>query len=321
MAQAPAQPQRTEAQFYTWSGYRCAYEVYVSDAAAADPASTSIPLLLIHPVGVGLWRRFWHPFCQAWQDHEDGGDRHPLYNPDLLGCGDSDKPHVAYTPDDWASQLLHLIKTVIQRPVVVVVQGALFAVAIRMVQLAQEPSDTEPQEWIKGLILAGPPGWPLISQKAKPIQQKLLWNVLFDSPFGAAFYRYARRREFLASFSKRQLFASDSDVDEAWLSMLQAGAEDTANRHAVFSFLAGFWRQDYTDAIEQIQQPTLVLFGQEASGIDRVSRSDAAQKRLNDYLQHLPHAQGALIPGRNVLPYESTEAFVSQVSQWLHSHP
>lgn len=305
MAQANTQSQREKTQFFNWQGYRCAYERYAADSD--ERATDEMPLLLIHPVGVGLSKQFWHPFCQALQKK---GDRHPIYNPDLLGCGESDMPHIAYTPDDWADQLLYFVETVIQQPVVVVVQGALLAVALRMVQ----KTDTQ---WVKGLVLAGPPGWPLVSQSANPIQQKLLWNVLFDSPLGAAFYLYARRRQFLDSFSKRQLFASTSPVDEEWLSMLKEGAQDLASRHAVFSFLAGFWRKDYTQAIEHIQQPTLVLFGEEASGIDRVSRSDSAQQRLQDYLQRLPAAQGALIPGRNVLPYESTDAFVAEVDQWL----
>ncbi|MGB3492042.1 MAG: alpha/beta fold hydrolase [Elainellaceae cyanobacterium] len=311
MTQAKPQAQRADTQFFDWCGYRCAYEAYVADSSVTDSGNSSpdsLPLLLIHPIGVGLSRQFWHPFCDAWQEK---GDRHPIYNSDLLGCGESDKPRAAYTPDDWADQLLHLVKTVIQRPVVVVVQGALFSVAIRMVQ------KTAGTPWIKGLVLAGPPGWSLVSQGAKLTQQKLLWNLLFDSPLGAAFYRYARRRKFLDSFSKRQLFASTSTVDEAWLVTLKAGAQDPATRHAVFSFLAGFWRKNYTEAIEQIQQPTLVLFGEEASGIDRASRLDSAQKRLQDYLHHLPQAQGALVPGRNVLPYESTSDFVAEVDRWL----
>jgi len=306
MAQAKSYSQVKETQFFNWQGYQCAYEVYAADSD--EQATSKPPLLLIHPVGVGLSKQFWHPFCQAL---ETKSDRPSIYNPDLLGCGESDMPRIAYEPDNWADQLLHLVETVIQQPVVVVVQGALLAVAIRMVQ---KTADTQ---WIKGLVLAGPPGWPLVSQSASSIQQKLLWNVLFDSPLGSAFYRYARRRQFLDSFSKRQLFASTSTVDDEWLAMLKEGAQNTASRHAVFSFLAGFWRKDYTKAIAQIQQPTLVLFGEEASGIDRVSRSDSAQQRLQDYLQRLPHAQGSLISGRNVLPYESTEAFTNEVDGWL----
>lgn len=296
-------------QFYEWKDYRCAYEVHHS----SDDASTP-PLLLIHPIGVGLSRWFWHPFCQTWVNSHYPGT---LYNPDLLGCGESDMPRAAYYPDDWASQLLHFVKTVIQQPVVLVSQGALFPVALQMLQQIQD------EAWIHGLVLSGPPGWSLITQDVKPRQKMLLWNLLFDSPFGNVFYRYARRKAFLDSFSRRQLFArehvSENPIEGAWLDRLQEGSEDMATRHAVFSFLAGFWRVDYTKAIEAVQQPTFVLFGDEASGIDRVSKTESAQQRLNDYLQHMPNAQGKLIAGRNVMPYESTQIFAEETAQWMNA--
>lgn len=286
---------------YEWQGYRCTYDGYTAEQASP------FALVTIHPVGVGLSRHFWDRFCQHWQKQ---GHPFPIYNPDLLGCGDSDRPRVAYHSADWAAQLQHFITAIVQQPVVLLVQGALFSVALDLVERLQG------HDSIQGLVLAGPPGWSLITQAAKANQPRLLWNLLFDTPIGNAFFRYARREQFLHSFSKRQLFASEKDIDPQWLKMLQQGA-DMDNRYAVFSFLAGFWRQDYTAQIEAIQQPTLVLFGEQASGIDRVSRSDAAPKRLEDYLEHLSHGEGRLIPGRNVLPYESTGIFSDIVNDWL----
>jgi pimeloyl-ACP methyl ester carboxylesterase len=285
---------------YTWNQYRCTYE-YLD--GQNDP-----PLLLIHPLGVGLSRWFWDRFCQEFRRQ---GFRNPIYNPDLLGCGDCDKPAVAYYPDDWAAQLEHFIRTVIQRPVAVIAQGATFPIAIKLVER------TRAAGWVRSLVLGGPPGWGLITTPTQASTQKLLWNLLFSGPVGAAFFRYARREAFLESFSRRQLFDNQQSIDREWLDHLEQDAEDTAGRYAVFSFLAGFWRQDYSEAIKSIQQPTLVLFGQEASGIDRISRTDDAQKRLQDYLQHMPKSSGKLISGRNVLPYEATEEFTRATGQWL----
>jgi pimeloyl-ACP methyl ester carboxylesterase len=285
---------------YPWHHYRCVYEHY--------PGQDELPLLLIHPLGVGLSRWFWHRFCQEFRQQ---GFQNTLYNPDLLGCGDSDKPTVAYTPDDWAAQLAHFIQTVIQRPVAVVAQGATFPIALKLIER------TRAENWVKALVLGGPPGWALITTGTSSTTQKLLWNLLFSGPVGAIFFRYARREAFLKSFSRRQLFDDEQDIDREWLDHLEQDAEDAAGRYAVFSFLAGFWREDYTDTIETIQQQTLVLFGQEASGIDRISKTDDAQKRLKDYLKHIPHSSGKLIAGRNVLPYEATEEFVTATGQWL----
>ena len=65
--------------------------------------------------------------------------------------------------------------------------------------------------------------------------------------------------------------------------------------------------------IAKITQPTLVVFGKQASSISREGKTETPQERLDNYLQYLPQGQGCLIPGRNVLPYESTSDFVQVV--------
>lgn len=288
-------------QFYTWENYHCAYEVHQPINSTPD----GIPLLLIHPIGVGLSRQFWQRFCREWYltNH-----RNPIFNPDLMGCGESDMPRRAYTPIDWAKQLQHFLQTVVQKPVIVVVQGALFPVAIELVQLESN--------LIAGLVLSGPPTWPVITKQAPKRQQKLLWSLL-NSPLGNAFYRYARTPKFLRSFSTERLFASSNAVDEEWLNILVAGAENPASRHAVFSFLARFWQRDYSSAIASIQQPTLVVFGETASSISKEGKKAKPDETLAEYLAALPQGRGTKITGRNVLPYESTAAFVDAIAPFI----
>ncbi|MEH2105169.1 alpha/beta fold hydrolase [Nostoc sp.] len=289
-------------QFYTWQNYRCAYEVH----QPINTTSEGIPLLLIHPIGVGLSRQFWQRFCREWYST---GQRNSIYNPDLLGCGKSEMPRIAYTPSDWAEQLQSFLQTVVQKPVILVVQGALLPVAIQLVQ--------KESNLIAGLVLSGPPAWALMTNKPPEWQEKFLWNVL-DSPFGSAFYRYARTPKFLRSFSIRQLFASENAVDTEWLNTLIAGAENPASRHAVFSFLAGFWRKDYTSFIASIGQPTLVVVGETASSISQDNAKETPDERLAHYLACLPESRGIKINGRNVLPYESTTEFVAAIATFIN---
>ncbi|MGK7923921.1 MAG: alpha/beta fold hydrolase, partial [Spirulina sp.] len=190
------------------------------------------------------------------------------------------------------------------------VQGALFPVAIYCTQKFPQ--------FIKGLVLAGPPAWTLMTTPVSLGPKKFIWNLL-ASPFGWGFYRYARRRQFLQSFSIRQLFDRPEDVDDEWLETLQVGAKAMASRHAVFAFLAGFWREDYQDAIAAISQPTLAIFGEKASSISRSGKTENPDRRLESYLQHFPHIQGCKIIGRNVLPYESPREFVRVVSEFIQT--
>jgi len=294
---------------YTWHNYRCAYQI------VGEPQTNACqtPLLLIHPIGVGLSGKFWQRFCQSWQEK---GYKNPIYNPDLLGCGDSAMPHLAYYPIDWAEQLNYFIETVIQQPVILVVQGALFPVAIKLVGL-QNQSNTG-TNWVKKLVLSGPPPWPLMTKEKSSIQQKLQWNLFFDSLVGNGFYRYARSRKFLSSFSTKRLFAYAEAVDEEWLKALSDGAKDMASRYAVFSFLAGFWRENYQEQIAAIQQPTLVVMGEKASSISREGKQETADQRLAEYLKYLPNGEGLKMSGRNVLPYESTHEFVEAIAPFIH---
>ncbi len=300
-----AKPQEPQTGRYQWQGYQCTFEAY--QPPAGDKRLPA--LLLVHPIGVGLARPFWHRFCAAWQQQESS---RPIYNPDLLGCGGCDMPQRPYRPADWAQQLLSFLQVVVKQPVVLVVQGALLPVAIELTALP------EARDWVRGLVLSGPPAWSIVTRETPQWQQNLSWR-LFDSPLGNAFYRYARREQFLQSFSQRKLFASQDGVDDEWLAMLEAGSQQMRSRYAVFAFLAGFWRQNYEPQLRQIQQPTYVVFGEAASSIDRNSRPETARERLTTYLTCLPHSQGAIVPGRNVLPYENTRDFVRSITPFIQT--
>ena len=297
-------------QFQTWQGHRYAYEILGESGSKSEP-NDGPALLLIHPIGVGLSRRFWDRFNQAWLQASDI----PIYNPDLLGCGESDLPKKPYRPVDWAEQLEHFLETVVRRPTVVVAQGALAPAAIELCRL-QEQKIAAGQSYLRRLVFSGPPAWRLMTNPPPDWQKNLAWS-LFSSPFGAAFYRSARRRQFLESFSRKQLFASNAPIDDDWIKPLLDGAQDPATRHAVFAFLSRFWQQDYGPTVASISLPTLVVFGDEASSISRDGKRESVQDRLNAYIEAFPQGQGEVIPGRNVLPFESTDAFVETLESFV----
>lgn len=283
----------TPTQFFTWQNYRCAYEVQ-------NPNSQAIPLLLIQPIGVGLSRKFWQRFSN--------GCNWSIYNPDLLGCGESDMPSVAYTPQFHAEQLQYFIENIVQKSVILVVQGALLPVAIALIEKAPNS--------IAGMVLSGPPTFALMTRDIPTWQQKLAWAI-FSSPFGNLFYRYARTEKFLRNFSTRKLFASPDAVDREWLDTLHVGAENMASRYAVFSFLAGFWRKDYRSKIAAIDKPVLIVMGEFASSIGKEGKEETADDRLKGYITYFKNSRSVKIPGRNVLPYESTSEFITAMSSFV----
>ncbi|MEB3262756.1 MAG: alpha/beta hydrolase [Synechococcus sp.] len=268
--------------------------------------SESTPLLLIHPIGVGLSSRFWDRFIRCWKASDPTAE---LLAPDLLGCGAAPCPEQALTPEDWATPLLSLLRERGSQPVVLVSQGASLPIALAI--QAQAP------ELVSGLVAISPPGWRVLHEDFPEGRARTLWRLLFRGPVGNLFYRYARRRGFLRSFSQKNLFARAEDVDAEWLETLAEGSRSMATRWAVFSFLAGFWRRNWEPQLTALTIPLLVVFGQSATGIGRSRSWDDLSERLDTYRRRLPRAAISTIPGRNVLPYESTEACVSCVRHWL----
>lgn len=292
-------------QYYHWKNYNCAYTQYNFENQNNDFA-----LLLIHPIGVGLSGVFWQRFINFWQNNNQNIS---IFNPDLLGCGKSDYPSIAYYPEDWANQLEFFIQNIIKKPVVLVIQGALFPVGIYLIDKMKKSN------LIKGVILSCPPGWNIITYQPKKWQLKLSWNLLFNSPIGNLFYLYAKRRKFIEKFSKNKLFANNNSVDNEWLNTLEKDAKNNKSRYSVYSFLAGFWREDYTQSIRQITQPTLFLIGDKATNISKRGLQETPQERLELYQQNLPNAKLKIIKGRNVLPYESTEEFGKEVIDFVNN--
>ncbi len=87
--------------------------------------------------------------------------------------------------------------------------------------------------------------------------------------------------------------------------------------HPIGVGLSGFWRQNYAEAIANITQPTLVVMGETASSISKTGKGETPDQRSCNYLKYLHAGEGIKIPGRNVLPYESTADFVSAIAPFV----
>ncbi|AFZ52679.1 alpha/beta fold hydrolase [Cyanobacterium aponinum] len=291
-------------QYYNWNKYKCAYTSYNTES------NFPYAIILIHPIGVGLSGIFWHRFLSNSTVSES---QIPIYNPDLLGCGESDLVRLAYDPKDWASQLNHFIMNVVKKPVILVVQGASFPIAIYM-----SAGDLK-CDLIKGLILSGPPAWNIMINGGNLRVSEIIWNLFFDSFIGSLFYQYARRRDFIKSFSIKELFGEEKDVDDEWLDMLEKAATNSMSRYAVFSFLAGFWRKDYSKLMAKLDQKILLLMGEKATSVSKEGFKETPDQRIELYQKNIPNLTGKKLKGRNVLPYESTEDFVKETINFCQS--
>lgn len=240
-----------------------------SFSAAVVPAASSSPslppLILLPPIGVGIDRTFCNRFVDSWAEGE--GTESALHAIDVVGMGDSTpKPRMRRrlgggwdvpprTPREWAEQVLAYVRDEVREPCVVIGQSNLCAVAL-------EAAARDEAGLVRAIVLVGPPAVEALSLNKPDDSIQKIWRIV-GSPVGAALFRFARRKAFLASFSKKNLFADPSQVDEAYLDTCAAGAADAASRHAVFSFVAGTWRQDYRPLLASLTTPTLIISGRD----------------------------------------------------------
>ena len=306
--------------------------------ATSDVGPPTPPILVIPPIGVGIDRTICGPLLEAWT-------REPrtsaLHCADVIGMGDSTKRPMSappLRPREWAEQLMGYAKSLGQ-PVIVVGQSNLCTVALEMVALQNEsqPESADAQPTLAALVLVGPPAIEAISAQKSDEEINKVWRVV-SSPLGALLFRFARRRRFLESFSKKNLFADPSQVDGDYLDICTRGAQETATRHAVFSFVSGTWRNDYRPLLAQLELPVLVVSGRDvkASGgtsqdkgkrVDRTSTLNLLKwfgkrggrfeqvgrdlgadptKKLDEWASAMPNArvETRLTSGWNVLVYE-----------------
>ena len=180
---------------------------------AAKPGRPA--LVLLPPIGVGIDRTFCGRLVDAWAEAAPGPALHAI---DVVGMGDSQpKPRMKRpfggwdqpprTPTEWAEQTLAYVREEVGGPCVVVGQSNLCAVALEAADMSGADGP------VKGVVLVGPPAVEALSIDKPQESIDKVWRLV-GSPLGGALFRFARRKSFLSSFSKKNLFADPSQASE-----------------------------------------------------------------------------------------------------------
>lgn len=270
---------------YDYGGFRVAFR----KKAAAAGYERSPPLLLIHPVGIGIASWFWDKFLDEWV----GGE---IFVPELIGCGASDKWDPSESglsmPLDWVRSLETLWQAEIRRPCVVISQGGNAPIAVRLASRASEA--------VAGLVFVSPPEWREIaaglpSEEVESNYRQLSFVLGSPSQFGTACYRAISSRPVVRFFSDAFLFADKADD-----TFIEACCATTTpeRRWPVIAFNAGMVRQKGLEAeLLELPQPTLVLIGEDGG--------KPKENNGQDYRRYMRRAVVQKLKGLNVLPWES----------------
>lgn len=301
---------------YEYDGWNLKYQF--------KPASKGFekenPILLVHPVGIGMSSWFWEKMMSAW-------DGPALVAVDLIGCGIKHgadawdpKERGLSVPLGWVKAceaLMQIVgaeaassnkQNIFPFPSIgekggrysVVVQGGLAPVGVLLA--ARNP------ETVEKLVMTSPPVWKEMITGVPEKELKKNYEFLSSPIFGPLAFGLLESQWAVRFFSN--LFLFSEPCDEQWLKEVENEACEEA-RPPVQVFNAGFCiHRSFEEELRTLSQPTLILQGADDEGriSDRASYAEAMQ-------QCTLHA----MEGKNVLPWENPEKVGQTIRSFLKS--
>lgn len=258
-----------EAHYYKWKHGYIFYKVLGE--------STAPPLLLLHSPGLASssyeMRNIIEPLAQHFR----------VYAPDLLGFGISDHPAIDYSSETYIALCQDFLSDIVKQAATIIASqmscNYAVATAVASPNLCERLVLISPHDLEGRLENAFVKIWQVLLQKI-PVQW-LLYPALST--------RFALR----STLAKRHSIMSDTDLDYAYATAHQIGAE-----HASIALLSGKLQQDVSQQLELIQQPTLVIWG--ARGLNN-SRHIGSQQNISWMKSH---TRLALLPDAGLAVHE-----------------
>ncbi|KAL7547279.1 hypothetical protein ACHAWF_010601 [Thalassiosira exigua] len=278
------------------------------------------PVVLIHPVGVGLSSWFWKKMMQSFKDNP------PIYAPDLIGCGIDHGADAWYPeknglffPLSWAEGVETLINNIVlprwreSRPTsmlgflgnnqsnldcagcLVIAQGGLAPVGIMLAR--RNPFG------VGKLMLTSPPTYSDITTAIPEPELQRNYNFLRSPLFGGLAFGILESREIIKFFS--DLFLFEGKCDDQWLDEVMREVCVEA-RTPVQAFNAGLLQhRSFKEDLVVISQPIVVVSGE-------------GDKRVSDrllYQTELDKCTLKTIPGCSVLPWENPIGVIDLINE------
>lgn len=253
--------QTTSVGTHVYGGFECSFR----RKPAAPGYEGRPPLMLIHPLGIGLASWFWDNYVDEWTGAE-------LFVPDLIGCGASEVWDPAsrglHVPLDWERQIQSLWREHVRRPMVVVSQGGIAPLAVT---LASRQTDLwQGKRAVRAVVLISPPELSTLADglgEAEVTRNFQLLSITLGRPF---LYRALSSRFFIDFFSRQFLFApaeganKDESKEQLFTRFIDACCEETSasKRWPVLAFNAGLVGvRGLREELSLLAQPSLVLCG------------------------------------------------------------
>lgn len=259
------------------------------------------PLVLLHGIGGGASSYYWARLAPLLTPH------FTVYAPDLVGWGDSDHPARFAQFDDYVAQVGALLDAV--PPNAAIIAQSL-AAGFVIAALQRRSAHDTPK-----LIFLSPTGAKDFGEDAFPPIARWTLSLLARSPgINALVYRLIFHREaiYRSWFDKSGFFDKEVVPED----LIQAGLESGRKPNAAYSalpFVGGSLRYDIAPLLNQIDIPTLALWGEHENLI-----APEVRRRLGELNKRFIEVR--TIPNcRSSFENEAPKATAEEMLQFLSS--
>ena len=295
----PAPPSKvsppSKVDYHDFDGFRCAFR---------HKSGCSPPVVLLHPIGLGLSGWYWEKVAAELPNE--------VFIPDYVGCGQSEAwdPEVRglSLPSCYVRQVEALWRERIGKPCVVATQGGLAPVGVLLASRSTDNWDGA--RAVAALALASPPTWTDISEGLERTEVARNYDRL-TSGLGRWGFDVLRPRTsklgrfFIRFFSDRFLFAGACDDD--WVDRCVADDARPLSEQPVLAYNAGIVnaRPLYDELVSQIDQPVRVIEG----------ASDRRAADRTGYVDRMADCDRAAVPDAcNVVGWENPTATAASLA-------
>ncbi|NMA82652.1 MAG: alpha/beta fold hydrolase [Epulopiscium sp.] len=269
-------------RYYHWKWGKIHYTVQ----------GTGKPILLIHGIGAGNSSFEWHRNIKELKKH------YCVYTIDLLGFGYSDKPKMTYTAFLYTQLIRDFIQDIIQEPTDVMASSLSCSFVTMACQ--QYPY------LFKKLIFFVPAG---VHQLAKyPTKIKRILRRGIEAPFfGTIIYNCISSHLNCKSFLCKHAYYFPRNVTKKVIQKYYDAAHfgGPSGRYAIASFIGDFMNVDISNAFQELENPILVIWGEEAKILPL--------ENLQHFQELRPHLQSAIIPRTRLLPHAEASSVVNEI--------
>jgi len=263
-----------ETRFYPWREGNIFYKVQ----------GEGRPVLLLHGIHAAAssyeWRKNFDPLGESFR----------VFAPDLLGFGLSERPPITYDAQLYIDLVADFIRDVVAAPAAVIASSLTCAYAIEHAARAREEIDH--------LILICPTATTRQSAAVRPFRA-LSQQLLRLPVVGSTLFNGLSSRASIGHFLRERVYYDPSLVDEAMVEYYYTAAHQEGARYAPAAFIGGALDLDVSEAFAALTQPTLLVWGRQASETP-VEDAEAFQRlnpkaelRIFEYCGMLPHDEYA----------------------------